>query len=109
MVRYKNFRKLKCTVSREPYGYCNECGKRLNFSENATWAYPVSIWAADGNFSSRYAEPVCDKCFDKFYVECAHCGEYHAKACCFKTGNGEWLCDVCRGENYAPTLRIVIA
>lgn len=61
MTKHRTFRKLKGTVSRELYGYCNKCG------------------------------------------------EYHDKRCCVETAADEWLCDMCRGENYAPTWRIVIA
>lgn len=99
------FRKLTQRLSREPYAYCNECGRRLNFSEDAVWVYPISIY---GEFSSRYTEPVCDSCIDKYYVACVKCGYYYNRACCAKTDNG-WICDVCRGENYAPMWGIVFA
>ena len=108
MIKHRKFRKLTQTISREPYAYCNDCGRRINFSWECVWAYPISIYAADGDFSSRYAEPVCDDCIDKNYVECAKCGEYHHKAACTKTDESR-ICDVCEIGQCAPTWQIEIA
>lgn len=84
--------------------YCNECGRRLESSEETVWCYPISIY---GDFSSRYAEPVCENCCDEFYVECSQCYEYHNKACCTRLENGDWICDVCKDGNKSPVWRIV--
>lgn len=106
MKRHRKFRKLTRTISRKPYAYCNDCGRRINFSEDCVWAYPISIYAANGDFSSKYAEPVCDDCIDKSYVECAECGYYHHKACCTQTDEG-WICDVCEVGSSAPTWQVL--
>lgn len=108
MRKHRKFRKLTQTLSREPYAYCNDCGRRINFSEDCVWAYPTSICAASGDFSSKYAEPVCVDCIDKYYVECTKCGEYHHKNCCTQI-DGDQICDECTGENNAPTWQIKTA
>lgn len=78
--------------------YCNDCGRLLSSSEETVWVFPVSIYSIYGNFSSKYAEPVCEDCCDKFYVECAECGYYHHKDCCKQDEHGNWICDLCRIE-----------
>ena len=68
---------------------CEHCGKEVEESK---------IREA---FIRNIPKNVCEDCIEKFFEQCADCGEYFLKEDLHKNNDGELICDACIEDNYA--------